>query len=244
MNKAPTAPLLFLTGCINPDGMVHTLLQDPAIRKAQYLEAIRFYLHHTASPVLFVENSGTDISSDLTEEIKQGRLELLTFQGNNYPKQLGKGYGEMLIVEHALRFSKAMQQAPFVFKITGRYKVLNINSFIAYYNTRAVSCDLLVDFKQHLSYADSRLIGCTAAFLSEVLLRYKNSVNDTEKVYFEHALSKATHEAISKDFRFCTFKYKPRFSGTYGTDNTVYNDSWLHWFPRNIKYRLRYALNQ
>lgn len=243
MNKEHSEPLIFLTGCVNPDGMQHTMLQDPAIRKSHYIAAIKFYLRHTASSILFVENSGTDISADFRDEIQKGRLEILTFKGNDYPKHLGKGYGEMLIIEHALSFSSFISTTEFIFKITGRYKVLNINSFINHYK-RLASCDLMVDLKQELTYADSRLIGCTASFLAQLLIRYKGIVNDSEMVFFEHALCKATHEAIIKNFRFCSFKYMPRFSGTYGTDNTVYNDSWLYWYPRNIKYLLRYKLNR
>ncbi|MBJ6118424.1 hypothetical protein JAO76_09490 [Pontibacter sp. BT310] len=235
-------PLIFLTGCINPAGMSHTALQDPEVRKSQYIEAIKFYLLNTDLPILFVENSNTPIPIGEFKDFSiDNRLELITFDGNNYNKELGKGYGEMLIIEHALKFSLFIRTAEFVFKITGRYKILNISSFIIDYKT-SQSYNLLIDLKENLSFSDSRFLGCVPSFFSEILLKYKDRVNDSIEIFFEHALCNATHEAIIRGYRFSFLKFKPRYSGTYGTDNTVYNDSWTYWFPRNLKYILKYKL--
>ena len=40
----------------------------------------------------FVENTDYDISSYFTKEIGQGRLECLSFNGNDYDKSFGKGH--------------------------------------------------------------------------------------------------------------------------------------------------------
>lgn len=54
--------ILLLTACINPDGMPFTCLADVGVRKKQYIEALNFYLKNTTRKIVFVENSGTDIS--------------------------------------------------------------------------------------------------------------------------------------------------------------------------------------
>lgn len=222
--------------------MQHTKLQNPEERKSQYIEAIRFYLKETDCKILFVENSNTPLNNHFEKEIAEGRLELLSFNGNNYNKQLGKGFGEMLIIEHAIQFSDFIKETAFLYKITGRYRILNVGSFI-----KDCICDhsnnLIVDFKENLTFADSRLIGCSPNFLTDFLLRYRNQLNDSAGFYFEHALSKASLQAISENYRYSPLRYKPRFAGIYGTDNTKYNDSWAYWFPRNLKYKLKNLLS-
>lgn len=232
-------PLIFLTGCIHPEGMSFTALQDPVVREAQYVEAIRFYLTTTDLPVLFVENSGADLSSLFSDEISRGRLEIITFVGNDYDRNLGKGYGEIRIIEKALSDSHFIQNADFVFKITGRYQVLNINAFISQYE-KCNRLELLVDLKQQLQYSDSRFWGSTVQFLQDVLMQYKEKINDSENYYFEHALCHATHEAIAKKYAFSCLQYTPRYKGTYGTNNKRYRHSLLFWLPANIKQMIRY----
>ena len=54
--------VIVLTACINPGKMIHTSLTDVDIRRRQYEDALEFYLLQTDYPIVFVENSGTDIS--------------------------------------------------------------------------------------------------------------------------------------------------------------------------------------
>lgn len=237
--SAQKKELILLTGCINPAGMPFTALQDPAVREEQYIDAIRFYLRTADLPVLFVENSGTDVSETFRHEISEGRLEVITFQGNDYERKFGKGLGEMLIVEKAVTDSRLLRQADFVFKITGRYKVLNIKSFVSQYRENS-RVELMVDLKHQLQYSDSRFWGSTRRFLQEVLLTYKGKVNDSENYFFEHALCHAAHEAISKKYLFSGLKYKPRYMGVYGTNNKKYNHSLLRWIPANFRQLIRY----
>jgi hypothetical protein len=87
--------ILLLTACINPDGMPFTCLADVGVRKKQYIEALNFYLKNTTRKIVFVENSGTDISSSFKDF--QHRIEFLCFDGNLcFDKRKGKGYGEAL----------------------------------------------------------------------------------------------------------------------------------------------------
>lgn len=238
--KKNVLPLLLLTGCINPSGMTFTKVQDNVIRLSQYCDAIRFYLHKTPCNILFVENSGTDISSHFQRQIEDGRLEVLTFQGNTYNKDFGKGFGEMLIINYAIINSMLIKKSNAICKVTGRYKILNINSFLSFY----MSCDatLMVELLRRLKYSDSRLFIATVDFYKYLLLPYKNKVNDTSGFYFEHALCHAVLEGLLKDHTLVPFKYKPRYSGQSGTDGVLFNHSFLHWYPRNVIYLIRYKL--
>ncbi|MDB5143817.1 MAG: hypothetical protein JWQ66_2530 [Mucilaginibacter sp.] len=234
------SPLLFLTGCINPNHMPFTLLADPKIRHEQYVKAIDFYLKRTNLPILFVENSGVDVSNEFSSYIDSNRVEILTFNGNDFDRSLGKGFGEMLIIEHAIKHSEFFKRADFIFKITGRYKVLNINSFIKQLAGRP-QIQVLVDLRKFLSYSDSRFWGAERDFFFR-LIESKDQVNDSANVFFEHVLCRLVHQRIIENCTYAFLKYMPRYSGIYGTTNTSYNDSWRYWFPENVKHRLRHYL--
>jgi hypothetical protein len=231
--------VLILTACIEPKGMSFTKLQDPEIRKHQYIEAMKFYLQHTDMNILFVENSGHDVSSEFATEIENGRVEVLTFSGNDYPRALGKGYGEMILLEHAVKHAGLVQQADFIFKVSGRYKVRNIAKFFLQYQTDNQP-EILADLQRFYTMADARMWGATPQFIRDCLLQKKEKVNDTAGYYFEHALADAILEYIIQDHRFALFKYLPRYTAISGTDGTPYKDSWWFWYPRNLRHQFRY----
>ena len=70
--------VIVLTACINPGKMIHTSLTDVDIRRRQYEDALEFYLLQTDYPIVFVENSGTDISGDFRKFV--GVWNLLHFR--------------------------------------------------------------------------------------------------------------------------------------------------------------------
>ena len=78
--------VLLLTACISPNGMCQTRLTDAEVRKQQYIEALQFYLKAVKYPIAFVENTGVDISGGFKSYIESGRLEVLTFRGNDYDR--------------------------------------------------------------------------------------------------------------------------------------------------------------
>lgn len=226
--------ILFLTGCINPNGMSYTVLQDPNARKNQYIDTIRFYLRKTNLKILFVENSGNDISEVFGKEIDNNRLEILTFYGNEYDRSLGKGYGEMLIMEYANQHSRFIKNTDFVFKITGRYKILNINMFIKKYHEKQFVNDIIINLKPGLTWADSRFFGFKPNFLNDYLLSYKEIVNDRISINFENALAKAALDSITNDGDYGKFNIYPRYSAVIGTTGKKYNDSIIYWSYKSI----------
>ena len=108
--------VLFLTACVNPGGMAYTKLQDGNVRLLQYKKALDWYLGHSDLPILVVENTMTDFSADYQSYIDSGRLEYLTFDGNQFDKSKGKGYGEMLIMKYGMEHSRFLKEAKRVTK--------------------------------------------------------------------------------------------------------------------------------
>lgn len=234
--------IIFLTGCIDPGGMHMTVLTDTEKRKAQYVNAIRFYIRSAGVPVLFVENSGNDISSEFPDEIERKQLEIVTFNGNDYDKKKGKGYGEMLIIEEAIRSSALFNQADFIFKATGRYKVLNISSFLEAFHNKLSDAFFMVNLKPDLSLGDSRFFGAQPAFFEHFLVKYREQLDDQKQVYFETAIAYAVHEAVLSGKKYASLPHYPRYSAESGTGGGIYNDSWSRWIVKEILLQFQYQL--
>lgn len=226
-----TDQLILLTGCINPNGMVYTKLQNPDTRQTHYIDSIKFYLLKTQNKILFVENSGIDISKEFERD--KERLEFLVFFGNDYDKNLGKGHGEMLILKYAFDNSNFIKHATSICKITGRYKVLNIQLLLTHY--LKCDCEVMVELVHQLRYSDSRIFIANKPFFDNYLFFLKTQIDDSNGFYFEHALQKAVLMAIMDDKLYLPFKYKPRIVGISGTENSDYDSSFLNWILRYRK---------
>jgi hypothetical protein len=230
-------PVILLTGCINPMGMSFTKLQNPDIRRVQYIDAIKFYLKTTDNVIVFVENSGNDISGEFDQ---QDRLEIITFSGNNYDNVLGKGYGEMLILKYAFENSSFIKRNSSICKITGRYKVLNVNRILQSYSKS--DCNVMVDLPKRMKYADSRIFIADKPFFINFLFKNLDLINDSEGVYFEHALNKAVLQSIIENYSYLPLKYRARIIGQSGSDNYDYDHSFSDWFPHNIRKIISFKL--
>ena len=207
--------VVLLTGCINPNGMIYTALNNPEERKVQYVRAIHFYLDKTNYPIVFAENSNTDISPLFQESIDCGRLECLSYLGNQN-KEKGKGYGEAEIIEYTLNNSRFIDDNSIVIKITGRLIINNVCSIIKHLNTQCdfVSCQ----FHSDLKFADSRLLCATTAFY-HYFLGYKDLINDRDGIYFEHILSSSV---LNTNIRYIPFSEEPIITGESGSTGVTY----------------------
>lgn len=205
--------VILLTGCINPNGMPFTQLNDSHERQKQYVDAINYYLSNTNLPIIFCENSNTDICSLFTKE--QKRLEVLTFSGNQ-DKLRGKGYGEAEIINYALHHSTFIQDDSIIIKITGRLIVNNICQLLKslIYKRDFVTCL----FHSDLKFADSRIFCGTVPFFREFLKR-KDKMNDVQGVFFEHILASTV---LDSTVCFIPFSEEPYITGVSGTTGKLY----------------------
>lgn len=233
--------LLFLTGTINTYGKGFSIISDPQERRIDYINTIRYYLKNYEFPVLFVENSNENISSYFRSEIENKRLEVLCFDGNNYDEQIGKGLGEMLCIKYGINNSLFIRQDYFVFKITGRYKILNLKKFIDYYR-KYPDAELIADLTNNFKFSQSCIFGFKPFFAENFLFNYTSILNDTKGVYFEHALAKAVLLAISENINFHIFRYYPKIKAISGTTGKAYNISFFYFILRRIKYFIRYFI--
>ncbi len=179
--------VILLTACVNPQGMAFTRLQDSNIRLNQYKAAINFYLNNTDKQIIVAENTGYDFTNDFKEYVENNRLECLTFDGNNYNKILGKGYGEALIINYVLNNSRLIEKNDLIIKITGRYIVSNIVQILSYIrNENYIYVNISKINGRFL--CDSRLFVSPISALKEYFLPNKEMINDSLRCYFEHIL--------------------------------------------------------
>ena len=226
--------IILLTGCITPNGMSFTSLNDPKERKEQYVNAINFYLARCNYPIVFVENTGTDISYLFTSAIQLGRMEYLSFIGNK-EKERGKGYGECEIIQYALENSHIIHSTndKRIAKVTGRLIIENVVFLLKFidfvFSKRTTICSINNEY----SYADSRFFIASVSFFQE-FLKYKELINDAKGYYFEHALYDTIKNTIS--YPFAPFLIMPQILGVSGSTGEVY-----HKKSQTIHSRLAYA---
>ncbi len=226
--------ILLLTGCINPNGTAFTTLSNENERKKQYLDAIQYYLSHTRYKIVFAENSGTDISQPFQDAINAGRLEYITFVGNQN-KERGKGYGECEILEYTLNHSKFIHSSSDkrIVKITGRLIVKNITTLIKchqmLFSKRTISCTI----NSELSFPDSRLVIAPTSFWN-IFIREKDNINDYKGYFFEHALCNTIKRELK--FSYTPFFIMPIIIGISGTTGKEYS-----YTPTSFFFLYKYA---
>lgn len=212
---------ILLTACINPNGMSFTFLQDVVEREKQYIKAINYYLEHTKYNVVFCNNSGEDISGKIKS--KTNRFECLAFYGNDYDRELGKGYGEMLILKYALANSQFIKKTDYIIKITGRLIVPNLIQSIRTTNLIWLFMKGKIYFSainRKLKIIDSRCLIAHKYFFEELILSAEE-LNDTKGYYFEHLLFDMIFR-LDLQLKICLFYPTLKFSGISGSTGVEY----------------------
>lgn len=208
--------VILLTACINPNGMGNTLLADSEERKKQYYSALDYYLVKTNYKIVFVENTGVDISVDYDIYIKTKRLEVLFFQGNEYDKNRGKGYGEALIIDYALRNSLFINMNSLIIKISGRYIIKNINEIVSHAKVKNTVYSLLLP---HKKFSYSFFFISPYCFLKNFFLPYSENIDDSKQRIFEKVLFLSIIDWCKKRNKYSSFYQMLQVCACSGTVN-------------------------
>jgi hypothetical protein len=134
-------PILLLTATVTPPaGAVQLQRTDPGQRLDDYAQALQFYIplleRRVFDAIVFTENSESDIGrlrGAAAASSARDRIEFISFQGLDYPPEFGRAYGELKLVDHAMRHSRLVQAAgpdTMVWKVTGRYIIRNIEKLL------------------------------------------------------------------------------------------------------------------
>jgi hypothetical protein len=167
MNQANNT--LLLTATIRPlAGIPELQRTDPMERMKDYIHALKFYCdipENVLPRIVFIENSESDLS--LLRDVASAanathRVEFLSFNGLNYPPSYGRGYGEFKLLDYAMDHSTTLSAADpetMLWKVTGRYRVLNIRRII---RSAPSNSELYCDTRTWpIPWVDLRIFGCT-----------------------------------------------------------------------------------
>jgi len=220
MKQRETDTVLLLTACVRPNGMTFTSLTDIDERMRQYVYALKWYLENTSLRVVVVENTGTDFSDMFNSYADSGRLEFITFDGNDFDKTKGKGYGEGIIIKKAFETSRIIGSSKNVMKITGRLVLSNIQHVIPPPPLGIVYANLSIDKKRPLCH--SYIFFAPGKFYKDYFIPNIERIDDSNNYFFESLLYDEIEEWVKDGNKHRVFKRPLKIIGNSGTDGHPY----------------------
>ncbi|ACK67505.1 conserved hypothetical protein [Rippkaea orientalis PCC 8801] len=126
---------LILTASIDIKGMPKAYPTVAEQRQEDYYNSVKYYVNNQPriQKIIFIENSGWPLDR-VQEAIKDNphnkKVEFISLNCNDFPRQLGKGYGECLLIEKGLEQSNLIQTVTHFAKITGRIYLKNMTQIL------------------------------------------------------------------------------------------------------------------
>ena len=143
--------LLCLTATVTPSQGVTVKRSDPKLRQKDYLEALRFWLHHPdprLDNILFVENSGNDLRlfRELVhdENFRSKDVEFVSTLPMSVPSGLHYGWAELKMLDEAFEVSRLVGQSSHLIKVTGRLTFPEISAWLDSIPTNCQVMSILV----------------------------------------------------------------------------------------------------
>ena len=98
--------------------------------------------------------------------------------------------------------------------------------------------DIKICLKNNLTFADTHLFS-GSKFFKSILLNHIDKTNDTNGVYFEHCVAKATLNAINKGYSYSQLATYPDIHGYIDKNNKLLNYNFLkklnYFFLENLR---------
>lgn len=213
--------LLLLTATIDPKGMILTGRQSPTARLRDYERAVASWCRHrnVFRAIVMCENSGYPLPEGFGRrgaDQDSPDVVLLQFDGNNYPRCRGKGYGEAQAIRYVMQNLHGVESYDYVVKCTGRYYVPNISGVLKALDRRP---DIVCSMSKDLRAADSRLFVIRPRIARVMFEDFAAGVNDSANVFFEHVLAKWVSRLASKGYCYSPWAVLPYYVGFSGTTN-------------------------
>lgn len=227
--------ILLLTATVQPpQGAVGLVRTDANLRKQDYRQALAFYLGEiergTFEKIVLVDNSNTplDFLQELVDARGLGaRVELISYDGLDYPPEVGRTYGEFKLIDEAYRLSHVLREVrddDIVWKVTGRYTVHNIDKLASRRPRRA---DLYCNARTIPSkYLDLYCISWNGRgyrkFIKGIYPRLgvSNTTVPGENLFFDLVFDRQAAAEIAVKPR---FNVTPYVTGVRGFTNTGFN---------------------
>lgn len=216
---------LLLTSTVQIGNTTKVKRRDADERLNDYIVSLRRWLRKQDSieRIVVCENSGADIQTlrSLAERGNNGKaVEILQFQGQGFDPERGKGYGEGLIMRHALENSALLSESEYFVKVTGRLYVANICEIVQTLPDEFCVAGLMAP---DLDYLDSRLIFFNRKTFDTRFADSFKEVHDGHGIYLEHVYAQETMRLVLDGQRWHSLRVPPYFVGYSGTFNSRLN---------------------
>lgn len=225
---------LVMTAAIDTKGMSGVSVQDVKERAGQYLGTLQFYLQNSAvTRIVFVDNSGyaLDEFEALVSRYPDKQVELLSCDLNDYPRHLGKSYGELRVLDYVADHSKLVTEAGGYFKATGRFPILNLGRLIDEAKRRR-PWSMFCDNKDHRIYdwlhlgwtghaCDTRFFGVSLDFYRKFFNGREEELDDSSNKLIEFMFFETVREAAKTETVVRRFRTEPEYAGKAGHVQTA-----------------------
>lgn len=188
--------LLVMTATVTPAANARVKRSSPQVRLEDYKGALRFWLkypHAAAERILFLENSGADLTELRTiadtENPMQREVEFISLRACEIPAGRTYGYAEMRALDEGLIQSKLRHATTHMIKATGRLTFPALGKALDRVTNSArgetVPLELMIDcrrlgFPRRGHDAKVQLFVCSHEFYDRVLRGSNQEMNATD----------------------------------------------------------------
>jgi hypothetical protein len=230
---------IFLTATINTSGIGKMTITDAQARSHQYLNACTFWSKQKKITPILLENSNANIV-EITRKINANSppssLCGLSFDGQGFDRNLGKGYGEQMTLSRGIAEFPG-DENEWIMKCNGRYIISNFSNVRP--DVHNQKSDIVGIFRNELSHFDSRFFAARRSFWEKYFLPRGKLISDQPGCWFENILAQAVHAAMADGAKWSLFSAAPHFKGISGT--TGRNMDSLFSYKRQ---QILYAMNR
>lgn len=193
--------LLVMTATVTPAVGAQVKRASPEVRLEDYKRALRYWLsypHAAAERILFLENSGADLSAlraiAQSENPRNKEVEFLSLPVQPIPAGGNYGYTEMQMLDEGLALSRLRQATTHMVKVTGRLTFPALGRALDHVAKAGTPpLELMIDCRK-LSFprpgydAAVQLFVCSYAFYNGVLHDAKREMNSTDVRLLENLI--------------------------------------------------------
>jgi len=218
---------LLILCTVDAKGVLHTGRSDPKERLEDITIALTKWLKlKLFKRVVIIENSnfqGNEIHNVLQNFSDELTTELIVYDGQNFNRNLGKGYGWYQSVMTALSTSKLAASSEYFMLIPGRYFIPNIIKIID-----GLRVPLMCNLNSNLTFAFSPVSVFTKQFIEQYWLPECKKTNDSIGLTMEHCQARAVLRAIADGSEWQLPAVAPELDAISGTSNMPYYRGFLH----------------
>ena len=210
---------------INPNSVVSTMRTNIEDRVNDFKKSLPIWLSKDYfKNIILVENSnykGELFNHLIRESDFKDNIELIIYDGQNFDRKLGKGYGWYDQIDKVINdsnFSKFSKDSEYFVIVTGRYILKNFDKIIF-----KVKTPFMCNINNNLKFAFSPITFFPKSFIIKYWLPICSKTNDSIGNSMEHLQANAMLKAISDGYDWQLPPEAINYDAISATTNSKYN---------------------